>query len=152
MGGISWCLHWENHWWHLVGQSDLTNKYFVSITMGWASRFLRQIGTREESGCNFPYVAVGTMGVGRWGSHAGLASMWACMQYPQMLVLPYILMVPNRGIVTLYVVQVCCWTSTRQNSLGAVRSGATESDPLCSTQSPLMPLLGSWSDPDITAL
>ena len=28
MGGLSLGSHHEDHWWHLLGQSDLTNNYF----------------------------------------------------------------------------------------------------------------------------
>ena len=109
----------------------------VGITMGWALRFLRQIGTQEEPGCNSPYVVVGTMEVGSWGPCAGSVSMWTCIQYPETSVLPWILMVPSRGIVTLCVVKTCPWTCSRQNSLGCSRvRGCGGSDPLCSTPIP----------------
>ena len=36
----------------------------MGIMMGWALRFLKQIGTWEEPGCNSLYVAVKTMEVG----------------------------------------------------------------------------------------
>ena len=70
----------------------------VGITKGWALRFLKQIGTQEEPGCNTPYVAVGTMEVGSWGPHAGSASMWTCIQWPQTSVLPCILTISNGGM------------------------------------------------------
>ena len=62
------------------------------------------------------------MEAGNWGPHAGSASMWTCLQGPWMSVLPCMLTVPNRGIVTLYVVWKCPWTSSRQNSQGTVGS------------------------------
>ena len=74
---------------------------FAGTSMGWALRFLRQIGTQEDLGCNSPYVAVGTTEVGNWGPHAGSASMWTCIQWPLTTVLPWMLMVPNGGMVIL---------------------------------------------------
>ena len=73
----------------------------AGITMRWACRFLKQMGTQEDPGCNSPHVVVSTMEADSWESHAGLASMWAHMQCPQKSVLPCISMVPNRGKVTL---------------------------------------------------
>ena len=106
-----------DHWWHLVGWSNLTTTTLAGITIGQALRFLRPIGIWEEPGVT-PYVVVSTMEAGSLGAHAGLASMWTCIQCPQMSVLLCILMVPNGGRVTLYVVQTCPWTLSRLNSLG----------------------------------
>ena len=59
---------------------------------------------------------------------------------------------PKWGMETLCVVQKCPWMSSRQNSLGAVGSGAAEGViPLSAHPSPLVSLQGNWSDQDITA-
>ena len=120
--------------------------------MEQALRFLRQIGTWEEPRCNSPYVAVGIMEAGNWGPCAGSASMWTHMQCPKMPVLPCMLMVPNRGMVTLQVVQTGPWTSSRQNSLDAVGSEPREGViPFPASLFPFESVQGSWSNPDITA-
>ena len=55
-------------------------------------------------------------------------------------------------MVTLYMVQTCPWMLSRQNSFGAVGTGAVEGvDPFAVPQTPML-LQGTWSDPDITAL
>ena len=72
----------------------------MAIMMGWALRFLKQIGTWEDPGCNSLYVVVGTTEVGIWGHHACSVSMWTCMQCPGMSVLLCILTVANGGMVT----------------------------------------------------
>ena len=125
----------------------------VGTTMGQALRFLGQIGTWEEPGCNPPYMAVGTTEVGNWWPCAGSASMSTHIQCPWMPVLPCMLMVPNGEIVTLHVVWRCPRTSSMQNSLCAVWSELGEGMTSFPTfQFPLKSVQGSWSDLDMTAL
>ena len=110
----------------------------AGITMGCALRFLKQIGTQEESGCNSPYVAVSTMEPGSCRPHADSASTWTHMQNPQTSMLPCVLTVENGGMVTLCVVWTCPWTPSRENSLGAVGSVAAEGvTPFTASPSPL---------------
>ena len=73
------------------------------------------------------------------------------MQCPEMSVLPCMLMVPNGQMVIICVVWTYPWTSSRVNSVGAVRSGVVEGQALHSIPIPLALLQGSWSDLDITA-
>ena len=40
----------------------------VGITIRWALRFLKQIGTQDEPGCNSLYIVVGTMEAGQLGA------------------------------------------------------------------------------------
>ena len=87
-------------------------------TMGWAPRFLRQIGTQGDPRCNSPNTVASTKEVGSLGSWAGSASTWTHMQYPEMSVWLWILMVPNRGMVTLHVIGTCPWMLSRQKPLG----------------------------------
>ena len=151
VGRLSWDFHWEDHWKHLVGHSDLANNYLAGTSMGWVLRFLRQIGTGEEPGCN-SICGSQYHGGGQVGPLTGSASMYTLIQCPQMLVLSCMLIVPNRRIVTLHVVWTCPLTSSRQNSLGAVvldPGDGVASFP--ASQFLLEPLLGSWNDPDMTA-
>ena len=53
--------------------ATLPTTTFVWITMGQALRFLRQIGTWQEPGCNSPYLAVSTTEVGSWGASCWLS-------------------------------------------------------------------------------
>ena len=86
------------------------------------------------------------------GPHVGSASMQTCMQCPQTPVLPCILMTPNGGMVTFWVV----WTgpqTSRQNPLDAVWSQHGEGVTSFSAfLSPFESVQGNWSDPDITTL
>ena len=50
----------------LLARVILPTATLAGITMGWVLRFLKQISTQEELGCNAPYVAVGTVGAGDW--------------------------------------------------------------------------------------
>ena len=134
-----------------LARVTLSTIALVGTSMEWALRYLRQIGTQKDSRCNSSYVSVGTMEVGSWGPHAGSANMWTHMQCPQMPVLPSMLMVPNRGMVTLHVVQTGPQTSSRQNSLDAVGSEPGEGmTPFPTFLFPLESVQGSWSNPDIT--
>ena len=43
-----------DHWWYLIGRCDLANNCLDRDSMGWALRFLRQIGTQEDPRYNSP--------------------------------------------------------------------------------------------------
>ena len=105
--------------------------------MGWALRFLRQTGTRDELGCNFPYAVISSMEAGNLGPHASSVSTWTHIQWPWMSVLPWMFIVQNGGMVTLCVVWTYPWMSSRWNPLGAVGSGAPEGVAPHSTPAPL---------------
>ena len=103
----------------LLARTTLPTITLAGIINGWALRFLKQIGTLGELGCNSLYMVVSITEVANWEPCAGLVSTWTHVHCPKMSVLPWMLMVLNGGMVTFCVIWKCPWMSSRQNSLGA---------------------------------
>ena len=119
--------------------------------MGQALRFLRQTGIHKEPGCNSPYMVGGTMEVAICGPHDGYVSTRTCTQCPQTSVLLWMFIVPNRGMMTLCVVWMCPWMSSKQNPVGAVGQGLQRGLPPTGPL-PLACLWDNRSDSNMTTL
>ena len=116
MGRLSWGSHQENHQWHLVGQGTFQQLLWLGLLWGGDSGSSDRLALSRSLGVTLHMWWLVQWEVGSWGSHAGSASTWTCIQCPQIYVLPCILRVLNRGMVNLCVVWTCPWTLSRQNS------------------------------------
>ena len=153
MGGLSQGPHQENHWWHVVGWSNLTNNYFgrdYNVVGTWVP----QTDWHPEGiWVLLPRCSGQNHGGGQLGSHDCSVSMWTLIQCPQITMLPCILMVPNRGMVTLHVV----WNGhaldiIQREFLGCSRVRGCRGLPPFAALLPLAPSWGSWSNQDIAAV
>ena len=112
----------------------------VGISMVWALKLCRQIGTLEDPGCNSPWVTISITAAGIWGPSTGSVSTWTLIQCPLTLKLAHTLTVLKGvwsplvhtltvlkgGMVTFHVVQTGPLTSSRQNFLTSMRSPTEE--------------------------
>ena len=147
-GSLLQGYHWENQWRHLIGWSNLTNCHLGRDYSGVSTQVPQPDwhlgGTRVLlSICGSQYNGGGQLGALCGPACNGFRCL-SCHEY---------LWSQNRGMLTFCVVQTCPWTSSRQNSLDTVGSGATEGvTHLSAPPFPIVPLQGKWSNPDITTL